>query len=181
MCCDLSWQVDELCDNEIEWIQPTIVPSCLSSHLTTFIFRDYEGTNEELELIRYILKSGKVLKRTTIYFGSSWEPSEASDAVTELYSLPRASKDNMIMCFEAVWMVWTTSFSIFRYLTNLSLCRLDACVCEFSYIFIHLDRDVLWSLDLARLWIFVEIATGTTKKSVLLWDRLFMVRLLECN
>lgn len=109
-------KVDELCDNEIKWAQPTIVPSCISSHLTTFIFRDYEGTDEELELIRYILKSGKVLKRTTIYFGSSWEPSEASDAVMGLYSLPRASKDNRIMCFEAVLMVWNTSFSIFRHL-----------------------------------------------------------------
>ncbi|XP_058744430.1 F-box/LRR-repeat protein At4g14103-like [Vicia villosa] len=88
-------KVNELTDTDIKWTQPNIVvPTCLSSHLTTFIFKDYEGTTDEFELISYILESGSVLKRTTIYFQSSWDPTMASDDVSRLCSLQRASIEN---------------------------------------------------------------------------------------
>ncbi|CAL5196876.1 unnamed protein product [Lathyrus oleraceus] len=88
-------KVNELADGEIKWTQPNIaVPTCLSSHLTSLIFKDYEGTTDEFELISYFLASGNALKRTIIYFQTNWDPTMASNDVSRLCSLQRASIEN---------------------------------------------------------------------------------------
>ncbi|KAI5420076.1 F-box protein At4g09920 isoform X2 [Lathyrus oleraceus] len=90
-----STEVNELADGEIKWTQPNIaVPTCLSSHLTSLIFKDYEGTTDEFELISYFLASGNALKRTIIYFQTNWDPTMASNDVSRLCSLQRASIEN---------------------------------------------------------------------------------------
>ncbi|KAL4649589.1 hypothetical protein ACB092_01G024700 [Castanea dentata] len=42
--------------------EPLDVPECLSSHLTTCHYKGFEGKEEEMELVRQILKAAKVLK-----------------------------------------------------------------------------------------------------------------------
>ncbi|KAL0017436.1 hypothetical protein SO802_004505 [Lithocarpus litseifolius] len=48
--------------------EPLDVPECLSSHLTTCHYKGFDGKEEEMELVRQILKAAKVLKsmKTTV-------------------------------------------------------------------------------------------------------------------
>ena len=46
--------------------EPLDVPECLSSHLTTCDYKGFEGKEEEMELVRQILKAAKVLKSMKI-------------------------------------------------------------------------------------------------------------------
>ena len=48
----------------VRW--PPDVPKCLSSCLTTFHFEEFRWSKDELELIRYLLKSTRFLKKITI-------------------------------------------------------------------------------------------------------------------
>ncbi|KAK3029747.1 hypothetical protein RJ639_038024 [Escallonia herrerae] len=56
-------------------------PSCLLSHRETFELRQFKGGEDEMELLRYILRSAKVLKKMTI---ESWFIEKASDVLEEL-------------------------------------------------------------------------------------------------
>ena len=49
-----------------EWIRLLDVPKCLLSHLSAFHFKGFKGFNDELELVREILKWARVLKKMTI-------------------------------------------------------------------------------------------------------------------
>ena len=54
------------CSITHEWIRLLDVPKCLLSHLSAFHFKGFEGFNDELELVREILKWARVLKKMTI-------------------------------------------------------------------------------------------------------------------
>ncbi|XP_020988045.1 F-box/LRR-repeat protein At3g59200-like [Arachis duranensis] len=46
---------------------PTMVSNCVTSHLKSFEFREYENSADEREFIEYLLQRGLVLKRVTIH------------------------------------------------------------------------------------------------------------------
>jgi len=85
-------------ESERKRTQPiiTLVPNCLSSHLSVFKFREYGGSRDELELTKYILKNSKVLKTVTIEMEKWLEAKKASEAISKLHALPSASKFNKL-------------------------------------------------------------------------------------
>ncbi|KAL1195216.1 putative FBD-associated F-box protein [Cardamine amara subsp. amara] len=48
------------------WIEPSSVPECVITSLETFELTDYEGAEEEKEVISFILRNAKCLKKATI-------------------------------------------------------------------------------------------------------------------
>ncbi|CAL9243805.1 unnamed protein product, partial [Arabidopsis halleri] len=48
------------------WIKPSSIPKCLSSSFETLEWEAYEGTEEEKELVGYILRNGSCLKKVTV-------------------------------------------------------------------------------------------------------------------
>lgn len=48
------------------WIKPSSIPECLSSSFETLEWEAYEGTEEEKELVGYILRNGSCLKKVTV-------------------------------------------------------------------------------------------------------------------
>ena len=48
------------------WNEPSSVPACLLSSLETFEWVNYEGTEEEKEVVAFILRSGRCLKKVNI-------------------------------------------------------------------------------------------------------------------
>ncbi|CAH8302590.1 unnamed protein product [Eruca vesicaria subsp. sativa] len=54
-------------DPTVRWKEPSSVPVCFASHLETFEWRGYEGTEEEKKLASYILRKAGRLKTVTFY------------------------------------------------------------------------------------------------------------------
>ncbi|KAF8093007.1 hypothetical protein N665_0393s0009 [Sinapis alba] len=48
------------------WSEPSLVPECLLSSLETLEWTSYEGTKEEKEVVEFILRNGRCLKKVTI-------------------------------------------------------------------------------------------------------------------
>ncbi|KAG2307488.1 hypothetical protein Bca52824_027236 [Brassica carinata] len=48
------------------WNEPSSVPLCLLSSLETLEWVNYEGSEEEKEVVGFILRSGSCLKKVTI-------------------------------------------------------------------------------------------------------------------
>ncbi|KAF8107509.1 hypothetical protein N665_0120s0033 [Sinapis alba] len=48
------------------WNEPSSVPECLLSSLETFEWIDYEGTEDEKEVVTFILRNGRCLKKVNI-------------------------------------------------------------------------------------------------------------------
>lgn len=48
------------------WNKPSSVPECMVSSLETLEWVNYEGTEEEKELVAFILRTGSCLKNVTI-------------------------------------------------------------------------------------------------------------------
>ncbi|CAH2069747.1 unnamed protein product [Thlaspi arvense] len=53
------------------WNEPSSVPDCLSSSLETLKWVNFEGTKEEKEVVKFILRSGSCLKKVTIFSKTS--------------------------------------------------------------------------------------------------------------
>ncbi|KAK6157986.1 hypothetical protein DH2020_005300 [Rehmannia glutinosa] len=49
------------------WMEPNQVPKCLLSHLTTIRIDGMRCTQQEFDMVRYLLKNAQVLKRMEIY------------------------------------------------------------------------------------------------------------------
>lgn len=63
-------------DRDYKPVDPSMpVPVCLSSHLKTISMHGYHGEQEEVEVLKYLLKYGEVLNKMTIspknFVGSS--------------------------------------------------------------------------------------------------------------
>lgn len=65
------------------WIELSSVPECLSSSLEFLKFVDYEGTEEEKELVGFILRNGSCLKKVTISSNST-DPNKKLEMIKEL-------------------------------------------------------------------------------------------------
>ncbi|XP_056860508.1 probable FBD-associated F-box protein At1g32375 isoform X2 [Raphanus sativus] len=48
------------------WSEPSLVPECLLSSLETLECESYEGTKKEKEVVEYILRNGRCLRKVTI-------------------------------------------------------------------------------------------------------------------
>ncbi|CAH2070230.1 unnamed protein product, partial [Thlaspi arvense] len=68
----------------LSWIQPSLVPRCLSSNLEFFGWNDYSGSEEEKQLMRYILANFKCLKEVTITLVSTFNLDQKETMVKEL-------------------------------------------------------------------------------------------------
>ncbi|XLR42944.1 hypothetical protein HN51_026973 [Arachis hypogaea] len=70
---------------------PTMVPSCVTSHLKSFEFREYQDAADEREFIAYLLKGGLVLKTVTIHLKSDFDLVTKYNIVKGLSAIPRGS------------------------------------------------------------------------------------------
>ncbi|KAI4332984.1 hypothetical protein L6164_017842 [Bauhinia variegata] len=76
------------------WTEPSSVPVCLSSHLTKFKFRGYQGLEAaaELDFVRYVLDKSSVLDTVTIQPPMLLNLEQRHGLVINLCSLRRESK-----------------------------------------------------------------------------------------
>ncbi|KAF3548749.1 hypothetical protein DY000_02010324 [Brassica cretica] len=78
----------------VSWIQPSSVPECLSSsHLEILEWRQYKGTETEIEAAKYILANGSRLKKATFY-------SESAEKRGMLKELEYVARDSCTFVFE---------------------------------------------------------------------------------
>lgn len=73
----------------VRW--PLDVPKCMSSCLTTFHFEGFRWSKDELELIRYLLKSSRFLKKMAIT-SKPPDSEEKFNLLKELLMFPRYSR-----------------------------------------------------------------------------------------
>ena len=69
---------------------PRKVPCCLLSHLKEVEMCSFRGEKDQMELIKYFLKSGRVLEKLIIYMNVEVETEELK-ITKELLKLPRGS------------------------------------------------------------------------------------------
>lgn len=77
----------------VSWNQPSSVPECLSSHLEILEWRQYKGTETEIEAAKYILANGSRLKKATFY-------SESAEKRGMLKELECVARDSCTFVFE---------------------------------------------------------------------------------
>lgn len=51
---------------DFEWPEPSLVLGCLLSHVKIIVIGEFEGEENELKLIKYLLKNGEVLNAMII-------------------------------------------------------------------------------------------------------------------
>ena len=83
--------------NEVEdevvgnWMDPTIVPECLSNQLRTCLLKGYTGTECEVQFAKYIMQNAKVLNSISIKSVSPIDINVKYQMISKLASLARAS------------------------------------------------------------------------------------------
>ncbi|XP_023633493.1 putative FBD-associated F-box protein At5g50270 [Capsella rubella] len=75
----------------IYWSEPSSVPECVSGNLETLEWLDYEGREEEKQVVAYILRFGSCLKKVTIKPESTSYDRDKLVMIKELSFLPRSS------------------------------------------------------------------------------------------
>ncbi|MED6144450.1 hypothetical protein PIB30_015659 [Stylosanthes scabra] len=70
---------------------PTMVPNCVTSHLKSFEYRQYQDSADEPDFIAYVLQRGLVLKTVTIHVESDFDQSTKDDITRELSAIPEGS------------------------------------------------------------------------------------------
>ncbi|XP_015967896.1 putative FBD-associated F-box protein At5g56820 [Arachis duranensis] len=70
---------------------PTMVPSCVTSHLKNFEFIEYQDAADEREFVAYLLQEGLVLETVTIQLKSNLDLETKDNIVKGLSALPRGS------------------------------------------------------------------------------------------
>lgn len=63
------------------WIEPQITPTCISTNLKIFEFKGVQNIKVELDFIRYIIKSSKMLEKVKIFTPKSKGTSEKKSIV----------------------------------------------------------------------------------------------------
>ncbi|WJX88163.1 hypothetical protein P8452_70278 [Trifolium repens] len=67
------------------------VPKCLESHLTFIHIEGYQGFEDELAFVEYILRNGLVLDTMLILFYTSMDPTNKNCCIKRLNNIPRGS------------------------------------------------------------------------------------------
>ncbi|CAJ2670169.1 unnamed protein product [Trifolium pratense] len=81
----------ELGCEQFNWMDPTIVPECLSTQLRTCLLKDYKNTKCEIQFAKYILQNSKVLNTMSIKSATSLDINVKHQMITKLTSSRRAS------------------------------------------------------------------------------------------
>jgi len=84
---------DDIVNNsdDEDWEDPTIVPECLLSHLTTCSLRNYSRINCEFQFAKYIMQNSRVLRTMTIQNAKSVETNTKHQMFMELSLCPKVS------------------------------------------------------------------------------------------
>ncbi|KAK4576678.1 hypothetical protein RGQ29_027286 [Quercus rubra] len=78
---------NDFVESNLYWKEPQYDPANLSS-LTSFYYRGFKGLNDEVELVKYVLKEARVLKTATFQVSSG----ESKESVLDKLSMfPRCS------------------------------------------------------------------------------------------
>ncbi|CAN6806777.1 probable FBD-associated F-box protein At1g32375 [Brassica napus] len=74
------------------WNEPSSVPECLLSNLETFEWVTYEGAEEEIEVVAFVFRSAKYLKKAAINIHSKTNDTDKKlEVIKELFSSSRGS------------------------------------------------------------------------------------------
>ncbi|KAL6199981.1 hypothetical protein ACLB2K_029763 [Fragaria x ananassa] len=76
---DMVLEDETECGNEysdLPWNPPEAVPICLSSHLKTITIKGFKGSRVEMGVAKYLLNSGQVLNKLTLYTGFLYTEAE---------------------------------------------------------------------------------------------------------
>jgi hypothetical protein len=106
--------VHNYCDGK--WEDPTIIPECLLSHLTTCTLRNYVHKNNELQFAKYIMQNSRVLSTMTIQCAKFLETNTKLQMSRELSLYPRISGTCQLLC---IWMNKLACNSSLKLVTNL--------------------------------------------------------------
>ncbi|XP_059652251.1 putative F-box/FBD/LRR-repeat protein At5g22670 [Cornus florida] len=82
---------------DFKFVEPEVVPCCLSMHLQKIEFSGFAGLGDELELMAYFLRNAKVLRKMKIH---SWNSQYKQERVflQELAKFPRGSTCQILFC-----------------------------------------------------------------------------------
>ncbi|XP_020871061.1 putative FBD-associated F-box protein At5g56430 [Arabidopsis lyrata subsp. lyrata] len=75
-----------------KWEQPSSVPECLLVSLKTVEWILYKGTQEEKDVVKYLLENGNFIKTMSIGFSSVITLEERNKIQLEFESMPRSSR-----------------------------------------------------------------------------------------
>ncbi|CAH2069761.1 unnamed protein product [Thlaspi arvense] len=78
-------------DPRPSWNEPSSVPECVLSSLESFVWVCYEGTEEEKEVVAFLLRSASCLEKVTISSNSNHRRRKKLEMIKELSFLPRRS------------------------------------------------------------------------------------------
>ncbi|KAL2336807.1 hypothetical protein Fmac_011253 [Flemingia macrophylla] len=56
---------------ESRWNHLPLIPECILLHLKTFCFREYQGMEDELDFVGYIMQNARALETIIIYISTS--------------------------------------------------------------------------------------------------------------
>ncbi|KAL4606397.1 hypothetical protein ACB092_09G099600 [Castanea dentata] len=76
--------------------EPLDVPECMSSHLTTCLYKGFMGVENEMELVMQILKAARVLKTMKITSHSDLDPRNKPSVRMKLRKFQRSSQNCQI-------------------------------------------------------------------------------------
>ncbi|KAG2265498.1 hypothetical protein Bca52824_072577 [Brassica carinata] len=76
------------------WNQPSSIPGCLSFHLEIFVWNNYEGRDDEKQLLSYILANSECLKRAEI---NPIATCNLEERQKEIQSMPRISTSSRLL------------------------------------------------------------------------------------
>lgn len=67
---------------DFEWPEPSLMLGCLLSHVKVIVIGEFEGEENEMKLIKYLLKNGEVLN-AMIIGGEQFQRSGSKEEVYE--------------------------------------------------------------------------------------------------
>ena len=76
--------------------EPLNVPECMSSHLTTCLYKGFMGVENKMELIRQILKAARVLKTMKITSHSDLDQRNKHSVRKKLRKFQRSTRNCQI-------------------------------------------------------------------------------------
>lgn len=76
--------------SELQWNPPEAVPTCLSSHLKTISIHGFKGRRAEMEVAKYLLKNGYLLKKLTIAYSIYLSDDQKDELRNEFYGFQTA-------------------------------------------------------------------------------------------
>ncbi|XP_018437563.2 putative F-box/FBD/LRR-repeat protein At1g22000 [Raphanus sativus] len=89
------------------WNQPSSIPGCLSSHLEIFVWNNYEGRDDEKQLLSYILANSECLKRAEINLIATCNLEERQK---EIQSMPRISTSSRLLFPTQMKNLWFNGY-----------------------------------------------------------------------